>query len=132
MVEKLKKVIEELEISNKPFWMFAVLKMDEMVDKWSIIISAPWINDENRHTQFNLILDLLKKYLDEKELYSIGRISLLPREGHLIEELLKMNSGDIISNSPINGNTIHEGQVIISHSDLTWTEKNLFEKMATK
>jgi len=125
MVEKITEIIEELEESNKPFWVVALLKMDELVDRWSLVMSAPWVNDTNRSDAFGEILELLKSKLSQEELVSIGQLGLLPKEDHLIDELLKFDSGSTV-NGKLNGNMIHEGTVIKSDRNLEWQEAGLF------
>uniref|UniRef100_A0A6H1ZPV7 Uncharacterized protein n=1 Tax=viral metagenome TaxID=1070528 RepID=A0A6H1ZPV7_9ZZZZ len=122
MVEKMNKVLEKLDAQGKQVWLFAILKMDELVDKWSLIFSAPWDNVQNRDLEFKNILSLVKEELDKEELYSIARVAFLKKEDHLVQELLKKNSGDKIDNETINGNIIHEGYVIASNADLNQKE----------
>src|SRR3989344_6575833 len=114
MVEKLKKVLSKLGEQHKEVWLFALLKMDEFVDKWSIIISAPWSTEENRDIEFQEIIVLLNNELSEEELYSIARIVFLKKDDHLIQELMKRSSGTELKSEPINGNAVHEGYIIES------------------
>ena len=124
MVNNLRKILNILKTDNKPVWLFAILKMDEIIDRWSVIISAPWINEVNRKEAFSTILELLKDSLDKSDLASIARMSLLERSDYLIEELLKKKTGDLIKEEKINGNMVHEGAIIESSPDLVWSEEN--------
>ncbi len=122
MVEESKRILNILKENNKPVWVFAVLKMDEFIDKWSFIISAPWINDSNENTQYEAVLNIIKQNIADEKLSSIARIVFLDKEDHLIEELLKRKSGDQIKDEKMNGNIIHEGLVVESNPNLTWEE----------
>jgi hypothetical protein len=115
---KLKKIIDILEESNKPVWLFANLKMDEFIDKWSIIISAPWITPKNEDESFEYLLGLLKENLNEKELSSIARVGLMGKDEHLVEELLFRDSLEPLKDTPINGNRIHEGYIIACNPEI--------------
>lgn len=126
MVENLKKVLSALNQQHKEVWLFAVLKMDEFVDSWSIIISAPWITGQNRDTEFTGLIGILRENLTKEELSSIVRIVFLSKTDHLIEELLKKNSGVVLKDEAVNGNKIHEGYVIESNAGLVWQPNTLF------
>ncbi len=119
MVEKLKTILEKFKTDQKQVWLFAFLKMDEVIDKWSLVISAPWINESNRNDQFEYILKTLRENLDQSDLLSIARVAILMKTDHLAEELLMKKSGDIIHDEQINGNMIHEGHIIESNSSLS-------------
>ncbi len=120
MLDKLKNILLSLKDEQKPVWLFAVVKMDELADRWTLIISAPWVTTENRAIEFQSLVDKLKKVFDAKELESIARISFLTKDDHLTEELLKRHAGDKIKNEPVNGNIIHEGEIIESNPDLAF------------
>ena len=111
-----------LKAKNKPVWLFACLKMDEFIDKWSLIISAPWINESNKDAEFEGILNVVKQTLNSEQLSLIARIVLLDKDDHLIQELLKKNSGDEIREEKVNGNIIHSGFIVEANPNLTWTE----------
>ncbi|MEX1111841.1 MAG: hypothetical protein WEC84_00100 [Candidatus Andersenbacteria bacterium] len=114
MVNKLKRVAANFQHDGETANLFALLKMDEYVDKWTIVIVASWFTEENRDQEFNKLLMLLKKNLDPEELYSIGRVAILDNNDHLAVELLKRKSGSQIENERINGNEVHEGFVVKS------------------
>src|SRR3989344_6989601 len=121
MVDKLKTILEEMKSANKPVWLFAILKMDELVNKWSVVMSAPWITTEKeRVNEFNYVLGLIKSHLNDQELASIARLALLPREDHLVRELLRKQPDEKIEGQ-INGNLVHEGLVIESNPELQWS-----------
>jgi len=129
MVEDFKKVLDVLKERGKPVWIFAFLKMDEFLDKWSLVISAPWINESNKNSEFEGVLDIVKKNISNEKLSSIARIVLLDKDDHLIQELLKKNSGDEIRDEKINGNTVHYGYIIESNPNLELqVNGNLFRK----
>jgi hypothetical protein len=124
--EELKKILDILNENNKSVWLFASLKMDEFVDKWSLVFSAPWINELNKSEEFKNIIDILKKNIADDKLSSIARIVFLPKTDHLVEELLKKATGYEFKEEKVNGNIIHCGVIIESNAGLQWVEnKNL-------
>lgn len=122
MVETLQKILGDLKKANKPVWLFAALKMDEMIDRWSIIVAAPWINSQNRNVAFKEIVDLIVSSLESTDVALIARMSLLNRDDHLVQELLKRKTGDILKDEKVNGNLIHSGVIIESNPNLVWKE----------
>ena len=117
-INNLEKVIEKLKKDNKDVWLFANLKMDEFLDKWSIIISAPWITPKNRVEMLSYVIKIMKEELNEKEISSIARLALLPKTEHLVSELLERKSKEPLREIQVNGNMIHEGYILVSNSDL--------------
>jgi len=126
MVEELKKICQILKERGRPVWLFASLKMDEL-SEWSLVISAPWLNESNRGKEFENILNLLKENMTDDKLSSIARISFLAKDDRLVEELLRKKPDDKIEEEKVNGNIIHEGFIIESNSDLPSAQnKQLF------
>jgi hypothetical protein len=128
MVENFKKILDTLKADNRPVWLFAYLKMDDLIDKWSLIISAPWINANNENDEYKNILNIVKSCITDEESSSIARVVILPKDDHLIEELLKKEPTAEIKDEKINGNIIHSGFIVESNPDLVTIEnKTLFD-----
>jgi hypothetical protein len=130
MVEKIKAILDSLRVSGRPVWLAALLKMDDLVDRWALIISAPWINPENRDTEFRTILALLQQKLTREELVSIVRFGLFDRDNHLVEQLVNRPVNSRIQEEQINGNIVHEGIILESDPNLNWSPDNLFSVAA--
>ena len=125
MVEDFKKILDILKEKNKPVWLFACLKMDEFIDKWSLVISAPWINESNKDAEFENTLNIVKQNMGNELISSIARIVLLDKDDHLIQELLKKSSGDEIKDEKVNGNIIHSGFIVEANPNLEWKENKI-------
>jgi hypothetical protein len=120
MVEKLQQVLNKFRQDAKPVWLFAVLKMDEITDRWSLIISAPWLNNgDSFNREYEYVIRVLKEFLTDEELFSLARVSAVSKTDHLVEELLKKQTGTSITEEKINGNIVHEGSIIESKPNLT-------------
>lgn len=117
MVDKFKKILSALISAKGAVSVFAVMKMDDITDKWSVIICAPWTDDNSLET-FTFILDEIKKELSSEEVSSVARIAVFKKADHLIEELLKYKAGSEIENQRINGNMVHFAYVIESNDAL--------------
>lgn len=116
IVVALKEVLKQISENRSEVSLFALLKMDELTEKWTVVLSAPWINNSTRDETFYQIRDLLLKVLSKDELQTIARIGLYETGEHLIELLIdRYNDGDYIaSDEKVNGNLIHEGYILAS------------------
>jgi len=114
-INKFQEIIEEITTQRGAVNLFAILKMDDLTDKWIVILSAAWINDKSRDEVFFLVREQLIKHLETSERSLIARIGLFEPSEHLIELMLdKHKSGDYISHDEkINGNLIHEGHILV-------------------
>jgi len=117
VIEKnYQKVLDEFikKNDNKPVNLFAVLKMDELIDKWSVLLAADWVTDEIRKQTFSSLANILIEKLSEEEINEIARVGVLGTSHHLVELFLdKFQTGQYIDeDARINGNTIHEGYII--------------------
>jgi|WetSurMetagenome_2_1015567.scaffolds.fasta_scaffold508731_2 hypothetical protein len=116
--EKLRKILDEfIRTQNNNVSLFAILKMDDLIDKWSIIVSATWFTTENIRKIFDDFLVLLQNNLTNEELNTIARLNIMTIDEHLISELLNYKTGTDIVNQKINGNQIYEGYIIFSESE---------------
>lgn len=120
MPDKYKKVIAKFSEKNgkKPIVLFAILKMDELVDKWSIVLSTDWIDEDNNKNAFNDLISVMQEELDSGELNEIARIVIYHRDEHLVELMLKQfrEGQHIEEDARVNGNVIHEGYIISLNS----------------
>jgi hypothetical protein len=120
MVEKLQEILAEIKRDKGPVTVFAIIKMDEITDKWSLIFSAPWVTDTNKTETFNYLRNLVIAKLTLDEVASIARLSIFTTGEHLVQLLLKtfkVEGGNIVlKDSTLNGYKIHEANVLESVS----------------
>jgi len=114
MVEKFQKILESIEKTKSSVIVFALLKMDEFVDKWTVVFCASWATDANRTEVFEIIRKEIRATLTPEEVGEIARIAIYPKTEHFIQELLQYKSGTTIENEKINGNTVHYAHIIKS------------------
>lgn len=119
MVEKFKLILKEIEKQKGIVRLFVVLKMDEITDKWTVILSAPWINEGNLGENFIFLRNLMLNNFNKEEMATIARLGVLTKEEHIVEELLKYQAGSVISqDEKINGNIVHEAFILASNVNL--------------
>lgn len=119
MVEKFKQVLEEVRKQKGEVTLFAILKMDEFTDKWTVIVSASWIDQTTKDDIFGFIRGLLINKFTPEEMATIARLGIFPQNMHIVEELLKYKEGTFINgDEKINGNIAHEAHILASKSNI--------------
>ena len=123
MVEKFQTILTELVHRHGPVYLFGIMQMDELADKWTIVLSAPWVTAVNYQIVFEEIRKLLVGQLTNEELSSIARLGIWMPTDHFIELLLKYQAGTEINNQKINGNMVYKGYIIESNPSLVTTNQ---------
>jgi hypothetical protein len=115
MVEKFKTILAKMIAEKGAVTFFAIVRMDDLVDKWSVILCAPWATVANHDEMFRYIIGLMQANLESVELNSVARLSIFSKDEHLIQELLKFKAGAIVENQKINGNRVHQAYILESN-----------------
>lgn len=115
MVEKFQTILQRIENQRGPVTLLALLKMDEVVDKWTVVFCAPWATDNNRADSFEAIRQEIINALTPEEIEEVARIGIFPQTDHLIQELLQYQSGTELKDKKINGNYVHLARIIKSN-----------------
>lgn len=119
MVDKLQTFASQ--IRTRGISLFLIAKMDELADKWTIILSTPWVvDDRTRQEAFKLIWDYLNQNLDTTERATIARIGVFGSQEPLIGKfhnyLMLDNSRTQlpfrVTNFKINGNFVYDAIII--------------------
>jgi len=117
MVDKFKQILADLISQKGKVNLFAILKMDEYTDKWTVIVSAPWINATTKNEVFALMRDLMIRQFTPEEMATIARLGIFPNDEHIVQELLKYKEGAVISeDEKVNGNIVHNAHILTSNS----------------
>lgn len=119
MVEKFKTILSKIQTDKGDVSLFGVLKMDELLDKWTVLLSAPWSTEATKKEDFEYVRNLIKNTLTSEEFSNVARLGILSKDAHLIELLLKYQSDTEITNeTKLNGNVVHQGYILVSNSNL--------------
>ena len=117
MVDKFNRILNQIIEEKGNITIFALLKMDEFVDKWTIVFSAPWSTASTTSADFDYIRALVLQELNEEERATIARIGIFQANEQLIQLLLQLKTGTVISeDTKLNGNVLHEGYILASNS----------------
>ena len=120
MVDKFKNLLQRIKTEKGSVTVFAIIKMDEITDKWSVVFSASWVTDGNLTETFNYLRQLLIETLNSEEVTTIARLSVFSNTEHLIELILgsviNVTNGDVIlKDTTLNGYKIHEAHIFESN-----------------
>lgn len=121
ITKKFQQIYSSLKQEKGDFYVFMILKVDEYIDKWSIVVSAPWITKANQGESFNLIVGKIKENLTIEESSTIARLGIFQPDEHFIK--LVNESISVDTNTPVklagtklNGYFVHEAYVFESKS----------------
>lgn len=119
-IDRFKNILANIVSKKGDVSVFALLKMDDLTDKWTVILAAPWVTDTDRGEIFFLLREEMVTNLETEELQTIARFGIWPTSEHLISLLLdNYTQGDYISqDTQINGNLIHEGYILASNKTI--------------
>jgi hypothetical protein len=118
MVEKFKTILAQMTLEKGKVTFFGIMKMDDLVGKWSVVLCAPWATEKNHDETFRYVLALTKEHLEASELNTIARISIFLKNEHLIQLLLQFKKDAVIENQKVNGNMIHQAYILESDQDI--------------
>lgn len=118
MIEKFREILSKIESEyGSSVALFALLKMDDLTDRWTVMYSAAWFKEGDGQKIFDNIIDYMRQVLDADELASIARVGLFKPDYYLIRILLKYQTGTEIRDEKINGNFVHEGYILKSNPE---------------
>lgn len=76
VIDALLDVERALSREKGPFTLFALFLREEALEKWDLVVSAPWIEKDKR-SALRLLADRLQESLSASDVLSISRIVLL-------------------------------------------------------
>ena len=91
MNQFLQKIVTlEREISEEKgtFLLFALFLREDSQDKWDLVVSAEWIN-ENMKDSLSYLSDRIRSSLTEDELLSFSRIVLVDKSHHELDTITR-------------------------------------------
>jgi len=76
IVEKIKKVVLELEAEHEPLLVCALFLRVDPIERWDMVVSAAWLNFSDLNS-YQLISSKVQSTLDSQELLQFSRIVIL-------------------------------------------------------
>jgi len=117
IITKFQTIYNSVRTEKGSFTLFMILKMDEYTDKWSILISAPWITQDNKSEIFKYLAGIISSKLTQQEVTTIARLGLFLPNEHLVTLFtgtfrVQANSAPIkLVNTKVNGYQVHEAYI---------------------
>ena len=121
MVDKFKIILNKIKTEKGSVALFALLKMDEFTDRWTVLLSADWAK-EGDFEAFKYLHNIIKENISSEELSTIARFGVFTKTNHLVELLRKYKQNSRIQEEKVNGNVIHEGYILESEETEDITE----------
>lgn len=119
MVDKFREILLKIKADKGEVYLFGLLKMDELVEKWTVLLSAPWSTEATKKEDFEYIRNLIKNTLSSEEFSNVARLGILSKDAHLIQLLLRYQPDTEIANeTKLNGNVVHQGYILVSNPNL--------------
>ncbi len=76
LFDKLRSLEEEISDEKGGFALFALFLREEAVDRWDLVVAAPWFGNDKKKT-LDYLTRKLRSYLTAHELVSLSRIVLV-------------------------------------------------------
>jgi len=76
LVEKFQEIERELSEERGRFNLFALFLREESANKWDLLVSADWI-DEDKSDSLKVISKKVQEKLSKKEIVNLSRIVLI-------------------------------------------------------
>ncbi len=114
MVTEFTTILRLLEDAYGTVNLLALVKMDDVTEKWSVVLSADWITSENFRDIFSAFASMIRQHVSEEERATIARLGVLTSDNHLATELLRYQTNTRLKDEKVNGNFIHEGLILKS------------------
>jgi hypothetical protein len=86
LVEKLVAMEREISEERGTFALFALFLREDALDKWDLVASAPWL-EEDKKESLAYLSDRLRSHLTHEELLSFSRIVLIDRDNPFLEAI---------------------------------------------
>lgn len=76
ILKKMKAVVQKLEKEHDPILLFALFLREEALQKWDVVVSAPWLSSSEKHA-YQLVVAAIQAVLSSSELVRFSRIVIL-------------------------------------------------------
>lgn len=88
IVDKLVALEHDIVSEKGEFSLLALLLREDAGDKWDLLASAPWL-EENQKASLDYLVNHLQSRLETQELLSLSRIVLLEKGNPVLEAILE-------------------------------------------
>ena len=89
MVDKLKNLIRKIESQKGVIALFMLLKDSADISKWTVVVSANWIDRMSQRTALDFFIKNFQSTLNRTELNEISRVSTLKTNDGFVKSLTR-------------------------------------------
>ena len=75
-LDKLKPIVEALEKEHGPILFFALFLREDSLEKWDIVVSAPWLSSSEKQA-YEIVISKIQDSLNTAELVQFSRVVIL-------------------------------------------------------
>ncbi len=91
--EKIRKLLREITVEKGSLYLAMLAQtLPEVRDRWTLIVSAPWVDSSGRRTAVSYLSSNLSRHLDPNALSAIDRIEPMSRTDLFVERMLTAHS----------------------------------------
>jgi hypothetical protein len=86
-IEKLQKLMKQIEARKGPFTLFGVFMREESPGLWDLVLSAPWL-EAGRLKALEEFVEEMSEALGQDEVMSFSRIVTLNHDDQALQDVL--------------------------------------------
>jgi hypothetical protein len=87
--ERIKDLVREITREKGPLYLAMIAQtLPEVPDRWTLIVSAPWVGSSGLRTTVSYLSSRLSQYLERNALSAIDRIVPMSRTETFVERIL--------------------------------------------
>jgi hypothetical protein len=120
LVDKLVLLERDISTDKGEFVLFALFLREDALDRWDLVVSAPWI-EANKKEALDYLVSQLQPRLEPEELLFISRIVLIDKDNPALEAIHKSikaeHSAVEVVNSNFFGLQIERAYIITSNRE---------------
>lgn len=84
MCDKMGALEKDISAEKGDFYLFALFCREDAPDKWDLVVSAPWLEADEKQG-LNYLADKVRARLNEPELLSLSKIVVLEADNPVVD-----------------------------------------------
>lgn len=117
LVSEFVKIEKKIAKENGGFTLFGIFQRESPEEKWDVVVSAPWLN-RNERKNWLYIIESIESVLGKQGLLKLSKVELLDDKDHFVKAV---NSAFNVEHKPVeiwnrtfNGISVDHGYIITS------------------
>jgi len=122
LLEKFRTIEQDLSKQKGDFVLFALIELEEVQNKWDVVVSATWL-EEGKKKDLDFVIKQIQSKFSNDEMMFLAKVVLLdPSEPFVknITSVVSVKGGSLeIKDSAFNNTFVKHAYVITSQKDST-------------